>query len=125
MSAITLRPDQLATFDKAAQEEFEVRALEFVREELPEPTAGISEPDLRTKCRTAVARAEKYGIEAETDVLLYFQAALMFGDDEFDAHPALPDVRELLTDRDMPADEKAERLYNRATLFDRAYRRGN
>jgi hypothetical protein len=125
VSAITLRPEQLAAFERVAREDYETRVIEHLRENLSEPCAEFTDEALRTKIRTAQARAEKYGLESETEVLLYIESAMLFGDECFDEHPSLADVRKVLNDAEMSEEEKAERVRNRAELFDRAYRRGN
>lgn len=98
---LTIRKEQMAVFEKVAEDDFENRMLSHIKEFFPEHYERLAESSLREFIHDGVDRAAAYGIEWQPDVCLYIDLMLVFGRD-FDRDPALPWASTILNDPEIP-----------------------
>lgn len=94
---LTIRKEQMAVFEKDAENDFENRMLSHIKEFFREQNERLAEASLRELIRYGVDRAAAYGIELQPDVCQYIDLMLVFGRD-FDRDPALPWASSILND---------------------------
>lgn len=94
---------QIASLDKAAWGDFHTRLAAFLRGEMPDETADMSDAGLLKFVRDAQARSLAHGIESEAGVAQYACLSLEAGTD-FADHP---DIDEYLHE---PGANPEERL---------------
>ena len=94
---LTIRPDQMRVFSRAALKSFEDRMLEHVTEFFPEKCEKLGEKDTRETIRKGVLKARKYGVLSEYDMCIFIDVMFAYGDD-FDVDPELPWAGEVLND---------------------------
>lgn len=92
---------------------FERRAVAHIRENLPEQSAGFSDPQIRERVRDGVRRANRYGLESERQAMCFIDTGFLIGPD-FDTRSDTRWARTLLEDRQLSANERAARLLSRA-----------
>src|SRR4051794_7700987 len=110
---LKIRDDQYQAFARQAMLDFEAKAVGQLREGHPEKTAGVPGDALLARVRSAVGRAGRYGLKAEGEVVFFFNAAVLVGDDKFDENPAFPWAKPILTGGLAPA-KKAEAVFDAA-----------
>jgi len=118
---LTIRGDQIQSFDNVADEMFVDRVSQYLREhhadtaiQLPEATSTVqdlNDETLHDLVRHGITRAREYGITHESTlaafVVLQFETA-----PNFDDHPLL---RRVLKDDRVDANLRIDRLLERAT----------
>lgn len=120
-SMLKIRSEQIAAFKPVAEDGFVRRVAEHVRARhpravvrLPErlTVAGRLEDDaLLALVRGGVARARRYGMEAES-ALAAFVVTMFLTAPNFDEHPL---IRRVLADDKIPPDRKIDRLLQSVT----------
>src|ERR1700726_163908 len=86
---LTIRDAQMAVLAQANDSQTEDRALDHLRNCIPEVCAALSETELRGIVRWGRKRSRRYGIEGEVDFFRYLNLMFMFGF-EFDTNPQYP-----------------------------------
>ena len=109
-----IRPDQMAAFEQDALAKFETRALAHLRGPLADITAGQSDEALRSRVRSSILHARRYGLTTEQEVIALLDASFFLGDEAFDANPAHHWAAELLADERYTPREKAALLLDRS-----------
>jgi hypothetical protein len=103
-----IKLEQLNKLDQIANQAFHKRLLLFLRNEIPEGTATMSDAELMQRIVESERRASKYKIESEAGisqfVCLTFSAGLAFDD--------IPEVREFLTLEGFNPEEMLDELVN-------------
>src|SRR5262245_37100012 len=84
-----IRKEQLQTFGQTAAEDFEERALPYVKEFFPKHVVLLGEDGIRKVIRHAKARGATHGLTTERDLRLYLSLMCMLGS-SFDSDPQLP-----------------------------------
>ena len=110
---MTIRPHQFEAFEREARAEFERRVLDHLRTDFADLIEGLSDPELRRRVWSAAARAGRYGLESEYEVVLFLDVTFLTGDERFDENPAHGWAREILS-QDAPAEQRADELYDTA-----------
>ena len=116
MKVFRLRPEHEAAFEKAAVEDFEIRAAANLRHFLPSATEGQDDSQLYELLREAQRKAEPHGLISELDITRYAGVMLMLGN-EFE-QDARHDWCRVVLQSDKPANlrslvllENAQNLY--------------
>lgn len=112
-----IRREQLQTFGQAASEDFEERALPFVKEFFPKHTALLGEEGARKVIRHSMARGATHGLTTERDLRLYLSLMCMLGS-SFDSDPQMPWAAARLNEAPGRVDAaRMERLYEKAMEY--------
>jgi hypothetical protein len=112
-----IRPEQIETFEAAAQVSFEAEALEHIRKEYPAAVQGIEEAALKQLISQGAQRAGKHGFKARGPVRMFLEFLVLLGH-EFDQDPMLFWVADILKDRDGLSEmEQALRLHLHVTTY--------
>lgn len=104
--AMQIRKEQMATLDKAAWEDFYLRLAEFLRTEMPDQTADLSDAELSEFVRGAHARSLGHGIGSEAGVAQYACLSLEAGPNFADN----PDIAALLHEPGSDPEEQLDAL---------------
>jgi hypothetical protein len=94
-----IRKDQIEALDRAAYEDYQDRAIGYLREAEPEAAEGMADEELRQVVTTAADRAEARGFVSEPAAMLYARLQLLLGDG-FEADPDLADIVAVLDEND-------------------------
>lgn len=112
-----IRPEQIETFQAAAQGSFEAEALEHIKKEYPAAVQGIEDAALKQLISRGAQRAEKYGFKARGPVRMFLEFLALLGH-EFDQDPMLFWAADILKDREgIEEMEQAQRLYLHVTTY--------
>ena len=107
---LSMRPNQMKVLAQHTTRNFERRAMEHLRRCFPEQSKALGEQGLLELIRDGISRTESYAIDTEREVVKYIDLMVVFGR-EFDTHPRYPEARRILTDEDLTARSKVEKLY--------------
>jgi hypothetical protein len=102
----TIRDEQLQAFKASTLEDFEDRAVLFLREDFPGGAARFRDDELRIRVRESIPRAEIFGLESEYAVMCFVQLLLLLGDD-FETNPKWEVIVEGLQDESVDANDRA------------------
>lgn len=109
-----IRPDQMDALAQDAHRRFHLRLVKFLRDQLPEETAEMSDDVLLTRIYDAEHRASKYDITSEIGItqftLLGFFAGLEFDEE--------PDVNAFLINPAYEPDDKIDALVDELLEMD-------
>jgi hypothetical protein len=105
---LEIQPDQMKSLQQATKQRFHQQLKEFLREELPEETAAMSDQSLLDRIMDSDRRAAKYQIESQSGIAQFVCLTFAAGPG-FDE---IPEVRELLTDptSELDPEERLELL---------------
>ncbi len=114
---LTIRPEQMEVFRKAALQKFEDKLVGHLREYAPRHSEALGGPGIRQVIRLGLDRAAAYGFTTRRTARFYLEMMYLLGSD-FDTDPLLPWVAAVLTDPDL-ADPmtRADRHYDAATTY--------
>jgi len=107
-----LRKAQITAFQQAAVADFEERMLAHLPEVFPDETADHSPAALRALIRLGIDRAARHDIDQEYGACLYLHLMLALGE-RFDDDPKIPWARAALTEADLAASLRIEKLHDR------------
>lgn len=110
---LKIRAEQLAVFDALANDAFERKAMELLREHWPEESGLLGEQKLRERITAGRQRVGEYGITADRDVLRFLNVTFALGP-EFDRDPRYPWAAVYLNEPTFPPSRKMDRLTDRA-----------
>jgi hypothetical protein len=99
----TIRREQLNAFDIAAERDFHLRLMHYLREELPEQTAAMDEEQLLKYIKEASQCAARHGIESELGIAQYSCLALA-------TNPTLADIPRIAAFLGTPGTDPEEQL---------------
>lgn len=109
-----VRPEQMAALQQAAQQNFQQRLGEHLRQFFPEQYQGLDQAALQQAVQHAVDRARSYDILSERDICKYADVMSAFGRD-FDTSPATAWASSILNDRSLgDAGARVNRLAEQA-----------
>lgn len=112
-----IRPEQMETFQAAAQKSFEAEALEQIREEYPAAVQGAEDAALRRLIAEGVQRAGQHGFKGRGPVRMFLDFLVLLGH-EFDQDPMLFWAADILKDREgLDEMEQAARLHLHVTTY--------
>ncbi len=97
---------QWDTFARSAEDKFRGRVREFLRNHLPQHTAGLSDGDLEVRISRLRERAAAYGVSGQRAIAKWAFLALVLGE-EFDRIPA---IHQFLSHVDADAGKKMDLL---------------
>jgi hypothetical protein len=109
MSGTIVRKEQMDAFGELMRKGFEDRMVVHLNEVLPSRSAELGEEKLREEIRFGMESAASYEIVTERDVARYIDLMFLLGRD-FDASPATPWARPILTDKSSSAENRVRRL---------------
>jgi len=114
---MVIRQQQMETFSKAAERNFENEMCEHLMTFSPLHCGTLGEPVIRRVVRTGMARAEEYGFTNRGPVRFYIELMIQLGTG-FDTDPQLQWASTTLRAADPASqDERAELLYRRAVNY--------
>jgi hypothetical protein len=96
-NVLTIRNDQFRVLAQAPRRAFEDELIEFARRHYRRESTEIGPDQMREAARTAIVRAEAFGLATKRQVTTYFSMALLLGS-SFDEDPQLPWARAALLD---------------------------
>jgi hypothetical protein len=104
-----LRHEHMEAFSRAARESFEDRLAAQMRAEYPQECELLGEAGLRARIRTAVERAQQYGIDVEVDVgeFVRFMFAI---DPDFDSARSTAWIRPVLAESWVLAETRLRQI---------------
>lgn len=94
-----IRKEQIEALDRAAYEDYQDRAIGYLREAEPEACEGAADEEMRRVVTTAADRAEARGFVSEPAAMLYARLQLLLGDG-FEADPEFADIVAVLDEND-------------------------
>ena len=112
-----LRKAQITAFQQAAVTDFEERMAAHLREIFPHEAADRGVAALRALIRRGIDRAARHDIHQEYGACLYLHLMLALGE-QFDDDPKIPWARAALTEPDLDASLRIERLHDRVFAQD-------
>lgn len=86
---LTIRPQQLNTFQQAALKNFEDEMVDHLRRFAPRLCEAAGEQGVRSAIQMGVERAARYGLDQRGPVTFYLEMMFSFGA-EFDTDPQYP-----------------------------------
>lgn len=104
---ITIRPNQFDQFLQHDAEVFIDHLLQFITDTMPDEIRGIPTHLVREQIRVAVARARKYGLTTDEQVMGFVSVMFEIAPN-FDQEPVLQKV---LTDTRLKPSERWEALF--------------
>ncbi|HZS41424.1 MAG TPA: hypothetical protein VFF06_31560 [Polyangia bacterium] len=117
---LIIRREQMAIFERAAEEDFERRLMIAMRAHHPLAVRDRSDEELRAEVRVAIARARGHGFRHESTIAdfvsLYFSVGARF--DEY------PPVRAILRDEVVPLEKRVRWLMLRLSKEEWSEARG-
>ena len=109
---LIIRNEQMRVLSAWMQQEFERRAVLYLRTKYPKKMQDKHDDYLHDIVREGIAKAGQYGIDGEDDVLRYLDYMIDLGTD-FDIDTRYPWAQSILNDSRYPATSKMNRLDNR------------
>ena len=109
---LKIRGEQMDVMAQAAMRGFEQRVAQHLNEHFPEECRRAGPERIAAAIRQGVARAARYGITSELDVVRYLDLSVVLGLD-FDSGKRYPWAQQILEDRELDADEKIDALFDR------------
>jgi hypothetical protein len=103
---IRIRREQMAALDAHAQHCFRARVAAYLRAQLPDPIAPLTETDLAERIARWQVRAAAHGVRSERGVAKWCYLSLVLTE-AFDEEPA---IREYLGQPGPPPDHKVDML---------------
>ena len=111
---LVIRDQQMDAFRRDRERQFENRALDHLRRNLPRnTTAQLGEDALRSSIRKAITKGRVYEITEEYDFLRYLNLMHALGS-EFDTDPRYPWAAGILNNEKLTARRKLDMLTARA-----------
>lgn len=108
---LTLRQKQIDAIAEDRLRRFEDRAIGYIRSQFPETAVSGDDAELRKRVRTAVVKANSYGLTGERDILRYLHVMYAAGFD-FDTRCSWAEM--ILRDPELEPQSKTEELLLRA-----------
>ena len=109
---LTIHPHQLAVLGQGSDRRFISRAARYLGLRYPALVEDLPDDVVHDMVRGGMARARRYGIQNESALIAFLD--LMFAiAPNFDEHPA---ITAMLTDLQVPADERINRLVSRTAF---------
>ncbi len=102
-----IRPEQHKEFDRAAENSFVGRCIEFLKEKLPDQVGSLPPEILQQGVEDGIVKAKKYGMTWQSSLLTFVTLMFEVGP-KFDQHPI---ISRILTDPRFPPNERTKRLF--------------
>jgi hypothetical protein len=99
----------MSAFSACMVQEFENRMVAHLRAAYPLESGILSEADLRNSIRNGLAKAQRYGIDSETDVRRYLECMMLWGRD-FDTDGQRPWAARILGAASLAGREKMDAI---------------
>lgn len=118
LKIFTLRPEQMRVLSVAMKEADENRLVDHCYEEFPELCEELGEPEVERLVRFAIAMAAENGYESYSDVMIFAELVVGYGEDFAETQPwarliweaNLPPGRKLAVLAAAASDEKIRAL---------------
>ena len=114
---LDIRPEQLDAIRETLLQQFQQRLEIKLQASHPDHPLITSDPKLRAFIRAAMRKAAMYSISDEADVERFLIWMLPYGL-QFEHHPDLPWVAQLLSNKNLTPTQKVNELEN-SELFSR------
>src|SRR5262245_34209606 len=106
----TIRKEQMAVLGSHVRRKYEDRVIARIAKAYPERYRQDGEEKIRYFVQAAIEKSEQHGIEEDDDaerfILLLFAHGL-----DFEKSPDMAECRQILEDKELPADAKVSLLY--------------
>jgi hypothetical protein len=106
---LTISAAQMQALSDATHERLVDMAVNHIRTALPETYDALGYEGVHESVLIAAQKADRYGLERWPEIVRYLDVMYILGFD-FDDDPGYPWAQQVLTDTDMPPDEKMETL---------------
>ena len=104
-----LRKAHMAAFEDAVFQDFEERAIDHLRTELPALAQPYDDGTLRQRIRAGIKRAAHYGLTTEHQLICFIDATFLLGE-RFDSDPGHDWALAILRHRHWSAATRADKL---------------
>ncbi|HEY5707584.1 MAG TPA: hypothetical protein VIS96_18645 [Terrimicrobiaceae bacterium] len=111
---LTIRNEQIKAFEERVLSTFSTQAIDHLRTELADLTAGLSDDALLERVRFCMPRASAYGLESAAEIMAFVDATYLLDDEYFDVDPDYWWAPEILHNRYLTPREKATQLLDSA-----------
>ena len=112
-----LRKEQTEAFRQRALADFEDRGLRHLRRDLGGPAAPFGDADLRRRIREGIARAGRYGLTSEQQVMCFVDVSVLLGE-HFDTDAEQAWAAEVLRSTQLlPADKANVLLATACSIY--------
>ena len=111
-----LSGDHMTAFRGVAQDHFEQRAVLHLRQQFGAETFALTDGELRERVRTGRERARGWGLLTEVQIMDFVDTGFLIGED-FDSDPGESWTRDLLGDKELPADQRSAVLVSSARIL--------
>lgn len=114
---LVIRTEQFTALGKARKEQFIRQLLEHLRNHFADKllAPGVVPEGLEAMVRQGIAKAEKHGIENDTDLRAYLEFQAILGID-FEQGPGLSWAKAILEDKQLSGSSKIDEI-NQHLLF--------
>lgn len=112
---LTIRSQQITTFEQAALRKFEDEMVVHSRDFSPKLCEVLGEEQLRVALRQAMARADGYGFTYRGPIRLFIEMMFLFGS-KFDTDPQYPWAAKILLS-DEHQMQRAEQLFEKIIYY--------
>ncbi len=111
---LIIRREQIAVFEKQAEERFIDKMVLHLRTQFPEETATYDDIILRTRIRSELTGAKRFEVVSERSSCYYLNLSIVYGEGFIDLEDNLW-MQDYLTDDEVPdVDDRMDRLYQAA-----------
>lgn len=101
-----LNEHEFRSFDRSPNADFHYRLIGFLREQLPDETAEMSDEGLLGRVLESERRAARYGVESEAGITQWMCLTFLAGH----AFDEIPEVASYLREPEPAPDEKMDEL---------------
>ncbi len=112
---LTIRDSQLSKLGERHQDAFVEKAMELLRENWPKTCAPLPEEELRARVTAGVEEARLAGFPRSQETLRYLNLTFALGPG-FVHNPSYPWAQRICADTAVQADERMDRLVQKATF---------
>ena len=112
---LTVRPEQMEAFRRAAATRFAARMVAHLGATLPDEVRGLREQTVESLVSLGIEAAQGYGIRTADGVKRFLEATVRLGSG-FDTDPARPELGAALRDPEIDGNAKLDRLEKLAGL---------
>ena len=105
-----IRRNQMNQFSQYMLKSFEDRTYQHLEELVPGKVRKLGEEGIRKQIRAGIDRADEYDIVREADVAKFIDLKFVIHQ-EFDTHPELPWVQEILNDGSLDGEQKIAKIH--------------
>ena len=109
---LVIRKEQMSVLEVAMASRFRGKLCEHLRQELPEETKTLPDPQLRSAVEEGIVQGRQYGITTERDLTLFVDLTFLLSP-AFEHAPGMEWAKRILLNKEMDGETKMSLIYQK------------